>query len=194
MPEFDPYAYAISVQRVTEDGQTLFRATVREFPDLVDYGQTPEEAFALAIESIETLAKMAHEDGRTLPRAIADDGTFSGRVTLRMTKSLHHKASTAADREGVSLNTYLVSVIAEAIGTRSAARRPFIVMNVGSIQGLPVRASTSNWPDYALLASAENRGGAIFSWSDDYVAKLLTSGAKSLPPAGVGVDQPLFQA
>ncbi|MCK7510864.1 MAG: hypothetical protein MZV70_46875 [Desulfobacterales bacterium] len=46
------------------------------------------------------MAKMAHEDGRTPPRAIAGDGTFSGRVTLWMTKSPLAGASTAADRAG----------------------------------------------------------------------------------------------
>jgi hypothetical protein len=42
---------------------------------------------------------------------------FSGRVTLRMSKSMHASVSKLADREGVSLNSWIV----EAISARASA-------------------------------------------------------------------------
>ena len=38
---------------------------------------------------------------------------FSGQLRLRMPKSLHASLSSGAEREGVSLNTYIVSLLSE---------------------------------------------------------------------------------
>jgi len=54
------------------------------------------------------------------PLAAAED--FSGKVVLRVPKSLHCKASRYAEREDVSLNTFLVTAIAQYVGERSPER------------------------------------------------------------------------
>jgi hypothetical protein len=48
----------------------------------------------------------------------SQDELHSGKLVLRLPKSLHDRAIIAAEREGVSLNTYLVYLISE--GTRSS--------------------------------------------------------------------------
>jgi hypothetical protein len=42
----------------------------------------------------------------------------SGRVLLRLPKTLHRLATRAAARDGVSVNTFLVSAVARELGRR----------------------------------------------------------------------------
>ena len=53
-----------------------------------------------------------------MPQAIEPVDDFSGRVTLRIPKSLHKKLSEKAEREGVSLN-HLISNSLEGEISRS---------------------------------------------------------------------------
>lgn len=119
---FDPHAYHITVRRGEFEGEVCFEARVRELPDLVEYGDTFDEAYALAIDAVETTAAVLAEKGRPMPppQEVADD--FSGRVTLRLPKSLHRALNQAAEEEGVSLNHYLVTVLSYYSGFAAGAR------------------------------------------------------------------------
>jgi hypothetical protein len=54
--------------------------------------------------------------------APAEDA-HSGRLLLRMPRSLHSELARAAEREGVSLNTYITGALSGAVGWRSGERR-----------------------------------------------------------------------
>ena len=116
---FDPHTYTVVVKKVQVDDESLFRATVQELPDIETYGQTHGETYELAIDAIEGLNAVAEEEGRTFPAPQESDGDYSGRVTLRMPKGLHQKIATTASMEGVSLNHYVVSVLAYAANSGS---------------------------------------------------------------------------
>jgi len=116
MNEFDPHRYTITVKRVLEDEEPLFKATVRELPHVSEYGDTYSEVYELAIDAINGLRDMSREMGHHFPDPAEEDENFSGRVTLRMPKSLHRDVANMADREGTSLNQLLVSTIAEKVG------------------------------------------------------------------------------
>jgi hypothetical protein len=45
-----------------------------------------------------------------------DETDYSGKLVLRMPKSLHRHAAFAANRDGVSLNQFIVSSVAEQVG------------------------------------------------------------------------------
>jgi hypothetical protein len=53
--------------------------------------------------------------------APSDDG-HSGRLLLRMPRTLHSELARAAEREGVSLNAYITSTLAATVHWRSGAR------------------------------------------------------------------------
>ncbi|VAW77323.1 hypothetical protein MNBD_GAMMA12-3176 [hydrothermal vent metagenome] len=112
----DPHTYAITVQKIQEDGIDYFESTIKEFPDIAVYGETYNEAYELAIDAIETSFQLLEECGIDIPNPIAKDDRYSGRVTLRMMKSLHAISSENAESEGVSLNSYITSVLAEKVG------------------------------------------------------------------------------
>lgn len=125
----DAYAYNISVRRGVFEGETLFEARVKELPDLIEYGETFEEAHALAVDAIETTAKIFAEKGRIMPPPTVPIDDYSGRVTLRLPKSLHRALAEAADTEGASLNQHLVNVLTYysgfAAGRRHEGKSPW---------------------------------------------------------------------
>ena len=107
----DPHAYNITIRRDTFEGEVLFEARVKELPDLAEYGENYEEAYTLAVDTIETAAEAFAEKGRRFPTPMAPADEFSGRVTLRLPRSLHRALAETADTEGVSLNQQLVNVL-----------------------------------------------------------------------------------
>jgi predicted HicB family RNase H-like nuclease len=104
--------YAITVRRVSIEGEEFWRATVRELPDVAEFAETREEAIDLALDSIETLKQAAKEEGKEFPEPLEEEEEYSGRVTLRLPKSLHREIAMQAQLEDVSLNTYIVTALA----------------------------------------------------------------------------------
>lgn len=95
-----------------------------EFPDLPGLvaGHETWEGLQAAIED----AKRAYfaamlGSGRPVPRPRPRQEEFSGRLVLRLPKSLHRDASHAAQREGVSLNGFIVTAVGDKVGGRARA-------------------------------------------------------------------------
>lgn len=109
--------YSITVRKVLVDDQELWRATVRELPDLAEFAEARDEAFDLALDAIESLKASAVQEGRPFPEPMEDDEEYSGRVTLRMSKSMHRTVAERATVEDVSLNSYVVECIALRLGS-----------------------------------------------------------------------------
>ena len=65
----------------------------------------------------------ALDKGRAIPEPM-ENIEFSGKLVLRLPKSLHKKASRAAERDGISLNQFIVSSLAQQVGARSVAAPP----------------------------------------------------------------------
>jgi antitoxin HicB len=112
-----PYTRAIIP--ALEGGYT---AEVIEFPGCVTQGETVEEAYANLEDAAREWLAAVIESGQTVPEPLAANQDFSGKVVLRLPKSLHCKASRYAEREDVSLNTFLVTAIAQHIGEQSPER------------------------------------------------------------------------
>jgi predicted HicB family RNase H-like nuclease len=116
------HSYNITVRQIEVDGENLFEARVRELPDVVDFGETWEEAYSLAVDTIGTTATIMAERDQQMPVPASVEDEYSGRVTLRVPKSLHRRLAEQAEYEGVSLNHYLVTVLAHDCGTRFGGR------------------------------------------------------------------------
>ncbi len=113
-----PYSRVIIPE---QDG--TFRAEIPEFPGCIATGDTEIEALAslkdVALSWLEvTLAK-----GQVIPEPM-ENIEFSGKLVVRLPKSLHKKASHAAERDGTSLNQFIVSSLAQQVGARSVAAPP----------------------------------------------------------------------
>lgn len=87
-----------------------------EYPDVsavVGGGDTPEEAIAEAKDNLNAYIDYLKEEGLELPVASKYEGEYSGKVTLRMSYSLHKKVSELSEKEGVSLNSYINEALIE---------------------------------------------------------------------------------
>jgi len=100
----NPHDYGITIRRIIEEEGVCFEARIRELPDLAEYADTFEEAYALAIDAIETTAEALSEQGRSMPVPEQESNDYSGRITLRLPRSLHRELAWSARKEGVSLN------------------------------------------------------------------------------------------
>jgi len=54
----------------------------------------------------------------TAPKQRQRSGSYSGRLLLRMPRSLHEELARASDRDGVSLNQFITGVLASAVDWR----------------------------------------------------------------------------
>ncbi len=102
--------YSVNIVYSEEDEGYI--ATIPEFPGLSAYGETPEETIKEAQIALKGFIKVFKEDGCKIPIPQTLE-TYSGQTRLRLPKSLHAKLSKQAEREGVSLNTYMVQLLSE---------------------------------------------------------------------------------
>lgn len=116
----DANHYNISVRKGVFEGEECFEARIVEFPDIAEYGDSAEEAYELALDSIETSVAYFLENGMASPQPYVPAEDYSGRVTLRIARSLHRALASAADVEGVSLNQHLVNVLTYFSGYAAA--------------------------------------------------------------------------
>lgn len=114
----DPQRYNINLRRVTVDGEMLYEARVREFPDATEYAKSAQEAYELALDTVEASLVVLQEQGKPFPNPSETPDDYSGRLTLRVPKTLHRRLTGEAELENISLNQYLVSLLAYHAGTR----------------------------------------------------------------------------
>lgn len=121
MSVIDAYTYSVAVRKIEEDGETLFEARIKELPDVCEFAETYDEAYELAIDTIETAAEMYAEEGREFPLPHREIENYSGRVTLRMEKSLHRSIALVSEYENVSLNSLICNVLSRYTGLVAGA-------------------------------------------------------------------------
>ena len=109
-----PYTRAL----IPDEESGTFTAHIIEFPGCVTEGATASEAYARLEAAAESWIEAALEMGQEIPLPAAD-AQFGGRFALRLPRSLHRSAAQFADLEGVSLNQFIVSTLAEKIGGMS---------------------------------------------------------------------------
>jgi len=104
--------YSINIFWSEEDD--CYVATIPDFPYLSAFGDTQEEAVADAQKVIQMAIESLQRDGIPLPEPkYHKTQEYSGQVRLRMPKSLHNELVLSAENEGVSLNTYMVSLLSK---------------------------------------------------------------------------------
>ncbi|MBO0830990.1 MAG: type II toxin-antitoxin system HicB family antitoxin [Actinobacteria bacterium] len=114
-----PYAFVVT-HDVDEEGNAGWVAEVEELPGCISQGRTPEEAVERARMAMRDWISVALDDGVEIPepRAAAE---YSGHFVVRVPSSLHADLVRRADREGVSLNQFVASALAGAVGWRAAS-------------------------------------------------------------------------
>jgi predicted RNase H-like HicB family nuclease len=107
----EPYSRVL----IPDDESGTYTAVILEFPGCIAQGDTPQEAY----EHLEDAAKDWIAAALDLKQEIPSPSqslSFGGKVLLRLPKSLHRQLTLIAEREGVSLNQFIVSALAERVG------------------------------------------------------------------------------
>ncbi len=99
--------YPVTFHEAPEGG---YVAVIEDLSGCMTQGETLEETMSNILEAKSLWLEAAWESGMNIPLPSSED-RFSGKVLLRMSKSLHRQLATSARREGVSLNLYIVSLL-----------------------------------------------------------------------------------
>jgi len=113
----EPYARILIPE---EEGG--YSAEFLEFPGCFAEGETADEAMQALDRAAEAWIQAALDQGQEIPPPFRNQG-YGGKVALRLPRSLHRQAAQFAERDGTSLNQFLVSAIATRIGAEEFYNR-----------------------------------------------------------------------
>jgi antitoxin HicB len=114
-----PY-HIVIVPSEDDDGRAGWVASVEEFPGCWSQGECPNEAIAGVRDAMMGWISVMQEDGREIPLP-HDEPSYSGKFVVRVPHSLHAELARRAQQEGVSLNQFISSALAGAVGWRAAS-------------------------------------------------------------------------
>ncbi len=102
-----------------------FVALVPDLPGCSAWGKSEADAIREAHAAIAVWIEAAQAAGREVPAPAPpqDDARYSGRLLVRLPRRLHADLARNAKREGVSLNQYLLFLLADRHATRRAGLR-----------------------------------------------------------------------
>lgn len=109
--------YGIVLDHDDADDGPVWHALVDELPGCEATGTTPVEAVERVPAALAEWISDALSHGRAIPEP-RPTRSYSGKLLLRMPLSLHAELAQAAERDQVSLNAYITSQLAVAVGWR----------------------------------------------------------------------------
>lgn len=120
---FEAYSHVVSPIPDEEGGGFMF--TMPDIVGVMADGATMDEAIADGRDAFESTVSALIDMGREVPPPNLRSQDFapiaaSGRFVSRVPRSVHAQLVARAKREGVSLNTLVLSLIAEGLGRREA--------------------------------------------------------------------------
>ncbi len=96
-----------------EDGSWFAR--IVEFPGCMTEGESPTEAIENLDDAMRSWISVKLEDGESIPPP-STATQYSGKFNVRLTPILHRELAEAAERQNVSLNSFISTSLALHIG------------------------------------------------------------------------------
>lgn len=115
--DLDQYQFTVRLLSKDEGGGYLV-----EYPDIpgcMSDGETIQEAIANGREALRDCIDVFKESGRKLPKP----SIAAAQWRQRLPRTLYAKLTRQAESDGVSINSLVTAIIAEAIGARQARSR-----------------------------------------------------------------------
>jgi predicted HicB family RNase H-like nuclease/DNA-directed RNA polymerase specialized sigma24 family protein len=130
-----PYRISVVRDHGNAEGHKWI-AQAEELPGCQAHGDSVEEAVLAIEDAIEEWIEDALAKGQEVPdpRMAA---SYSGRLMLRMPRSLHAELSEAAERERVSLNQFIARSLERALASSAVATREVSQDDAGNRRTLP---------------------------------------------------------
>ena len=109
--------YPFEIRPLTTDEGSGFLISYPDFSDCISDGETVEEALKNGQDALK--ATIATLKSKALPVPTPNSGGIaSGKFVARVPKTIHAQLTTRAKSEGVSLNTLVVTFIAQGLGRK----------------------------------------------------------------------------
>lgn len=103
--------YPTEMQKINDkDGETYYQITVPRLPGLVAYGDTVDQGLKELEGAKKAWFTSCLQRKVKIPEPIKHN--YSGKILVRMPKSLHAHLVEEAEEENVSLNAFIVSRLA----------------------------------------------------------------------------------
>lgn len=117
LKEFLALNFKLEIIPFDEENEKGFVVKSPELKGLEVYGDTIEDALEEVNEAKIALYKIYTDKGIQIPYPEKHqvNNNFSGRMTIRVPKSLHQTLSTYANRNEVSLNTGIIQLLNEGL-------------------------------------------------------------------------------
>lgn len=104
--------YPTEFQKIVEnDGETYYRVTIPKLPGLIAYGDNMTEALTELKESKKAWFSSCLRRNVKIPEP--SQKKYSGKLLIRMPRSLHAQLAEEAQEENVSLNSFIISKLAK---------------------------------------------------------------------------------
>lgn len=114
--------YSILLHEVEDEGEKYWIADVTELPGCKSHGSTVEEAVKSVEEAKKDWILDSLKEGEEVPTPVERD-RYSGRMLVRMSRSLHRSLALIADTEKMSLNQLIVTMLAKEAGRLNVLNR-----------------------------------------------------------------------
>jgi antitoxin HicB len=110
------FQYQFTVRPLSKEEGGGYLAEYPDIPGCMSDGATIEEAIANGREALRDCLEVFRESGRTIPKPTVEAAQWR----QRLPRTLYSKLTHQAENEGVSINSLVTAIIAEAIGSRQA--------------------------------------------------------------------------
>lgn len=107
------------VRRLVPDESGGYVGSIFEFPGCFAEGDSTEEAMSNLNKAAESWIESALSTGYEIREPVSFDGC-SGKIALRVPRSLHRQVAELAELEDTSINQLLVAAVASYVGTKKA--------------------------------------------------------------------------
>lgn len=117
--------YSVKIIKLSPEMGDGYIAEVDELPGCIADGNTPEETLSKIRDAIRLWIDVQRKIGREvpMPKMYRGESEYSGRISLRTSKSLHASLVKIAESEGVSLNSFINDTLAEKVGFLQGYRK-----------------------------------------------------------------------
>ena len=108
--------YRFTVRPLSKEEGGGYLVEYPDIPGCMSDGETIEEAIANGREALRDCMEVFHESGRKIPKPNIEAAQWR----QRLPRTLYSKLTKQAENEGVSINSLVTAIIAEAIGAKQA--------------------------------------------------------------------------
>ena len=110
----NPDSYQFTVRPLSKEEGGGYLVEYPDIPGCMSDGETIEEAIVNGREALRDCIDVFRESGRKLPKP----GVEAAQWRQRLPRTLYLKLTRQAASEGVSINSFVTAIIAEAIGSK----------------------------------------------------------------------------